>query len=448
MTRPRRDPILIVLRDAAAADAARRELAAALPEADILACSDATEAAELAATTRFAIAVCQLDMPVAGVDLLVRIRERHPRTLLVLAVADATADALIEAVNRASVWKIIRLPWRTETLVEWVSEALRPSESGNRGNGGAPAARLRFRAPAAPAPLRLRPAVPSAAAPPPSPPARRTFAPPIPLPRVAPRYVDLKLIDPAGHAALYRARDTLLNLPVALKVLSPKLAADEKFSGLVLVGAREAARLTHPCVARVLTAERHGPVVYLVAEYVKGATLRRVLAHYGKLAPDAVMTIVRDAASVLDHAVARRLCHLDLRLEKLMLDQRRHLKVVGFGFGPLVGALPPPSGSSARWHHISPERAAGEPAGPAADVYALAIAAHELLAGALPDHDGRSEPDRPEAYCPVAADELPAPVREVINRGLARQPADRWATAGEFAAALMAALRDSGGVPQ
>jgi len=450
-------PVLVVDDEPSVAEVMRRQLAAGLPEREILTCTRADLAIELVTTMSFSVVLCDLQMPgLTGIEILAEARRRNPATVGILVTGQATKEALVQAVNQAQVWKVIEKPWAPEALVGWVRDACRlhderrsaeaPAEKAGPvekkpAEAAAPKKVVRLPPPKKAAVIRPpkieRPAaaVPAGVHP--------TFAPPIPIPKVAARYVDLKLVHPGGLGAVYRARDTAAGRMVALKVIAARLAADETLLEQMTAETTTASRLNHPNLARVLGLERNGPVAYLVEEYVEGQNLRRVVARHRGLPATAVAVVASDCAAALAHAFERGLVHRHLRTDRLMLDARNHLKVVGLAFGRAVQRAAR-LGMPHVWHHLCPEIDQCEAADPRMDVYSLAISLHELLTGNLPDHAGSSEPRAPHEYRPVASSDLPAEVREVLDRGFARAPEHRWPTPTELARRFTASLQAAG----
>ncbi|MCX7818326.1 MAG: response regulator [Kiritimatiellae bacterium] len=438
-------PVLVVDDEPAVAEVTRRHIAARFPELQVLACSDAEVAMELAAASEFSVVLCDLAMPIHnGIEVLAEIRRHHPHTVGMLVSGQTTKEAVIEAVNYAGVWKVVEKPWREEALIGWVREAVELYRSRVAIEAGNTKPRR-----SAPSPLRVRPPAPvvrlrmsARPGPPPSPPAgvsRPTFAPPIPPPRVGPRYAELQLLDAGGLGAVYRARDTAEDRDVVLKVLAARFAADETAVARLEADVHAAAQLSHRSVVRPHRLDRSPSVVAIAMDYIRGTTVRSVLARCGCLERAAVVEIVDACASALDEAAAHGLMHLQLRADQLMLDRERRLKILGFGQRE-IARMAVRGGVPRHWFHIAPELAAGVPDDPRMDVYSLAILAHELLCGRAPDHAGEQRPNGPAEYRPTASEDLPAAVREALDRALSPTPGERFDRATTFAKALRSAL--------
>ncbi len=450
-------PILIVDDEPVVAEATRRHIVAHIPGVEVLVCTDAEVALQVVAASEIAVLLCDLRMPVfTGTEILAEAHRRNPCVVSILVTAHATKEALLEAVNEGHVWKVIEKPWRAEVLCDAVAGALalHARRSASRPDAAQARPQIRFPpaspAPAAPPRRPIRIVVskpgprPTAASPAPRPgaaaAARPTFAPQMHAPRVAARYTDLQLLSQGGLGAVYRAHDSLLKIPVALKVIAEPFAKDPKVLEVLVAEARDAVQLSHPNIVRLHTLDQTGDQVYLVMEFIDGATLRRVLSHSGKVAPAAVAGIAAACASALAYAHGRRVHHLDLKPDNLMIDTKRTLRIIDFGLGCLASLAKPEDDILGTPFYMSPEQSRGEPPNPRMDIYSLGITLHELLTGVLPDHSGTTMPADSGDYRPAAATELPPDVRAVLNLSFALDPADRFQTAPEFADAFRRAV--------
>lgn len=451
MKAPRNDPILIVDDDPSVAEAARRHIVARIPDVEVLVCTDAEVARQVVAASDIAVLLCDLRMPVLqGTEILAEAHRRNPDVVSILVTAHATKEALVDAVNQGHVWRVIEKPWRAETLCDCVTKALALHGKRASPRNAAAAARTPLRIPAAPrapAPAAKRPVrivVSKPGARPASPASVQrggagghpTFAPQVRLPRVAARYTDLQMIGQGGFGAVYRARDSLLKIEVVLKVIAEPHAKDPKVIAGLVAEARDAVRLSHPNIVRLHTLDQTNDLVYLVMEHIEGATLRRLLSHAGKLAPAAVLGVADACASALTYAHGRRVHHLDLKPDNLMIDTKHALRIIDFGLGSLAALAKPEDDILGTPFYMSPEQARGARPDPRMDIYSLGITLHELLTGALPDHAGAEMPAHPHDYRPTAAAELAPDVRAVLNLSFAPDPADRFESAADLAAAL------------
>jgi serine/threonine-protein kinase len=264
-------------------------------------------------------------------------------------------------------------------------------------------------------------------------------------PRQIGRFQVLATIGRGGFATVYRAEDLELRRQVALKVLHPHLAADQDFVRRFRDEARAAARLHHRNIVAiydVATTDTGQP--YLVMELLQGTLLSERLGTHTPLPPAEVISLVAQLASALDYLHANGLIHRDLKPSNVMLDRVGVATLMDFGIARSLSdeaRLTLPGQLFGTPAYMAPELIAGENVTAAADVYSLAILAYEMFAGRPPFEGNTQRILYAQAY------EQPAPLRHVpdaawqaIQRALDKDPARRYATAGEFALALAGAM--------
>ena len=261
---------------------------------------------------------------------------------------------------------------------------------------------------------------------------------------LAGRYRMLERIDAGGAGEVWRARDERLGRDVAVKILGTD--ADEAFRERFADEARRAAAVTHPNVVTVFDEGRSDGESFMVMEYVRGKTLRDVIAERGPLPAHEAARVVAQIAAALDAAHEAGVIHCDVKPANVMLDEHGTAKLTDFGIaraarGPreheLIGTA----------RYIAPERVAGEPPTERSDIYSLGLVAYELLAGqpAFADMETddllRRRLDDPPPTLRSARVGVSPDVDAVVGRALARDPADRYSSAGGFARALFATTR-------
>ncbi|GED97100.1 serine/threonine-protein kinase [Gordonia crocea] len=264
------------------------------------------------------------------------------------------------------------------------------------------------------------------------------------------RYELGELLGRGGMGEVYRAVDTKNDRTVALKLLPASLAADESFAERFRRESHAVARLGDPHIIPIHDYGEIDGTLYLDMRVVEGSDLRAAIRGSGKLAPERVVSIVDDVAQALDAAHAAGLVHRDVKPENILLTASDFAYLVDFGIAraadgsePHLTKLGTAIGSIA---YLAPEIFDDHEATVASDVYSLAVVAFEALTGRVP-HPGATQAATIKAALlddpPPASSidpSLPIGFDEVLARGLARDPAQRYATAGEFAAAARAAL--------
>jgi eukaryotic-like serine/threonine-protein kinase len=201
------------------------------------------------------------------------------------------------------------------------------------------------------------------------------------------RYVLDEQIGFGGYGEVWRATDTVLSRPVALKLLHQRHAEQAETVARFRSEARHAAALSHENIAQVFDygEAADGQPPYLVMELVTGASLEAVLKD-GPLDVTRTMDIVAQAAAGLQVAHAAGMIHRDVKPGNLLLTQSGTVKITDFGLAHTVGSASITiSGELVGTPgYLAPERAVGEKAGPASDLYSLGIVAYECLTGARP----------------------------------------------------------------
>ena len=200
-------------------------------------------------------------------------------------------------------------------------------------------------------------------------------------------------IGQGGMAVVFRAYDRRLDRRVALKILSPSLAADEAFRLRFIRESRAAAAVDDPHIIPVFEAGESDDVLFIAMRYVRGGDVRSLIGRAGPLAPGRVAEIVAQAASALDAAHARGLVHRDVKPANMLLepstvvDRPEHVYLSDFGLskGTLAASGLTATGQFlGTLDYVSPEQIEGRPVDGRADEYALACSAFEMLCGEPP----------------------------------------------------------------
>jgi serine/threonine protein kinase len=207
---------------------------------------------------------------------------------------------------------------------------------------------------------------------------------------LAGRYRLDALIGAGGMATVYRAHDTRLDRDVAVKLLSTHLAADPVLAERFQREAQALAAFTHPAIVAVYDVGEEAGDPFFVMELVEGETLADRLARAGPLAPDEAVAILTSVAQGLRALHARGFIHRDIKPHNILLAAGQVLgagaRLADFGLvrGEAQRDLTAPGTAIGTMAYLAPEILAGEPATPAADVYALAAVAYETLTGRPP----------------------------------------------------------------
>jgi serine/threonine-protein kinase len=258
------------------------------------------------------------------------------------------------------------------------------------------------------------------------------------------RYLLHERIATGGMGDVWRAEDSVLGRTVAVKVLLPALLEDPGFIARFRAEARTMAALNHPGIVDVYDYGHSDGVAYLVMQYVQGEALSDLLDQLGPLAPGHTMRVVAQAGDALHAAHVHGIVHRDVKPANLLIrpDGRLALSDFGIALSPHAAALTDAGEMMGTASYLAPEQVSGGPVTPATDVYALGVVAYQCLAGHRP-----FEGDSPMTIAmmqindepPPLPTTLPAGVRMVVLRALAKDPAARWTSAAEMADAARAA---------
>lgn len=251
----------------------------------------------------------------------------------------------------------------------------------------------------------------------------------------------------AGVGETYEAEDTARGRVVALKVF-PTTSGDPQFRSWVRQQAQSVAQLTEPHVVPIHSCGEIDGVLYIDMQLIDGTDLATVLKRYGPLNPARAAAIIREVASALDAAHAAGLMHRDVKPENILITGADFAYLVDFGVtGPASEERATDVRNPVRTYaYMAPERFTNDPVDYRTDVYSLACVLYECLTGTTPyrrgsvdtlinEHLMRPIP-RPSAQRPG----IPDAFDEVVARGMAKKPADRYRSAGDLARAAENAL--------
>src|SRR3954453_23727860 len=253
-----------------------------------------------------------------------------------------------------------------------------------------------------------------------------------------------------GMGVVYLARILALNRRVALKLIAPDLAADEGFRERFKQESMTAASIDHPNVIPIYHAGEEGGQLYITMLYVEGTDLRALIAQRGKLDPALAAQLISQTAAALDAAHARGLVHRDVKPANVLIsgDGEYHAYLTDFGLtkhaesqsgmtktGMFVGTL----------DYIAPEQLQGKQLDARADVYALGCVLYQTLTGNVP-YPRDTEPAKiwahmsepPPSVTQQRAD-VPPQFEQIVNRAMAKDPNERYLSAGDLGRASLAA---------
>lgn len=260
-----------------------------------------------------------------------------------------------------------------------------------------------------------------------------------------------ELIGEGAMARVYRAEDSTTSRTVALKVLevddSTPPAQRNELVQRFEAEARIATQLEHPNLVKVHGAGNDGERLFIAMELVAGDTLDDLLRTGRILAPEEIADLAGEIGAALDHAHSRGVVHRDVKPGNVLLTAMGAAKVVDFGVAREAASTLTATGVRVGTPaYMAPEQVRGQAVTPASDQFALAALTYRMLTGKLPFRGGRptdvmfaivNEQPEPPSASNVRLDRR---VDEVLLRGLAKEPADRFTSCSELVGELRRAL--------
>ncbi len=254
---------------------------------------------------------------------------------------------------------------------------------------------------------------------------------------LAERYELTAAMASGGMAQVWRARDKILNRPVAIKVLHPHLATDDSFVARFRREAISSARLQHSSIVAVYDTVSEDGIEAIVMELIEGRTLRTILDHSPSLPPSTTVQIGMQIADALSIAHSHGVVHRDIKPANIMIDNEMRVVVTDFGIakamdparevdltdtGTLLGTA----------KYLAPEQVSGDPIDPRTDLYALGVVLFEALVGEPPfnaETEAATALARLQGPVPRCRDRqasVPAALDAIIARAMATDPGDRF----------------------
>ena len=258
------------------------------------------------------------------------------------------------------------------------------------------------------------------------------------------QYQIIGLAGRGGMATVYKAYQPSLNRYVAIKVLPEFMAQDEQFVVRFRQEALAAAGLRHPNILVIHDVGQQGNVHYIAMEFLEGQTLAQVIQRSGGLDIHRVVRIIDQVASALDYAHQRGLIHRDIKPANIFIGSDDHVTLMDFGIAKALASVGVTRTGTmvGTPEYMSPEQIEGRPVDRRSDLYALGVVLYQMLTGYVPFGG-----ETPHAIMYAHVNKPPTPpsrltafvtpqVEAVVMRALAKNPAERFASAREMAQAL------------
>jgi eukaryotic-like serine/threonine-protein kinase len=264
------------------------------------------------------------------------------------------------------------------------------------------------------------------------------------------RYEIEELVGHGGMSSVYKARDSLLERHVALKILHEQYSGDDDFVERFKREARSVAQLQHPNIVTVIDRGEEDGRQFIVFEYIEGENLKEHVVRKGRLDVREALEIALEVARGLAFAHAQGLVHRDVKPQNILLNGDGRAKVTDFGIARSVDVdgMTQTGTVLGTSNYIAPEQASGQRVDAHSDVYALGVVLYELLAGELP-FPGESfvavamkHVHEPAPNLLDVRGDVPLRVAAAVDRALEKDPEQRFPAMDAFAAELDACLAE------
>lgn len=265
------------------------------------------------------------------------------------------------------------------------------------------------------------------------------------------RYLIVSLIGVGGMANVYKGRDVRTGNQIAVKVLKEEFLDNEELVRRFKNESKAISILNHPNIVKVYDVSVTDQLQYIVMEYIDGITLKEYLKQRnGALTWKEVVHFATQVLSALDHAHSKGIVHRDVKPQNIMLQADGSIKMMDFGIARFSRAQSQTVSDKAigSVHYISPEQAKGDHTDARTDIYSVGVMMYEMLSGKLP-FDGTGAvsiaimqiSEKPKPLAEVAPN-IPVGLRQITEKAMEKDPADRYQSAQEMLDAIAAFRRN------
>jgi serine/threonine-protein kinase len=254
------------------------------------------------------------------------------------------------------------------------------------------------------------------------------------------RYKLKKFIGTGYSGKVYLADDTLLEMPIAIKILNSKLTQDKDALTDFKREVKLAMELSNPYIVRMYNLERKVKTYYAIMEYVDGESIREIQSRNNIFPLDFINNFIEFTCEALAHAHRRGIIHNDLKPENIMINREGIIKIIDFGIARLIKSKQNFDYIQGTPDYMSPEQIKAQALDERTDVYAMGIIAYELLAGKTPYTRGTSlEKLLEEKVKPLTG--IKEPILRVLNHATHYNKEERIASMDIFSQEFLRASR-------
>ena len=258
--------------------------------------------------------------------------------------------------------------------------------------------------------------------------------------QIANRYEILSLIGQGGMADVYKARDTILNRVVAIMVLRAKLSDDAMALVRFQREASAASRLSHPNVVDIYDVGEYEGMHYIVMEFIRGRTLKELIAQRGALDVDEAIGVMKQLVSAINHAHEHKIIHRDIKPQNVLVKDDGTIKITDFGIAGANGSVQLTYNNTVMGsaHYLAPETTQGKEPNEQVDINSLGIVFYELLTGHVP-FTGKTPTEiaikhlrKPIPYVRDFNPNIPQSVENIVLKATAKNLEDRYVSCKEM----------------
>jgi len=261
------------------------------------------------------------------------------------------------------------------------------------------------------------------------------------------RYQILGELGRGGMGIVYKAQDSVLDRPVAFKVLPDALKDNPEALKNFLREAKSAAKLNHPNIVTVYDAGEQDGRYYIAMEYVDGTTLKEIIRRRGSISPNGVLHVLIQMCEGLAFAHGHKVVHRDVKTANTMWTRDKKAKIMDFGLAKVIEEVRNHTTLvSGTPYYMSPEQTLGKNVDHRTDIYSLGVTLFELATGSLPFHEGNVPYHHVHTPAPDPREvnpKLPALLAEIIISCMKKDPSERFQGAGEIVTHVKARLNKS-----
>ncbi len=256
--------------------------------------------------------------------------------------------------------------------------------------------------------------------------------------RMIGKYSVINEIGHGGAGVVFKGAHSVLNMPVAIKMLTHEMSMDSDFIELFRNEAKTIARMNHPNIVKVYDIEEAYKTVFIIMEYLEGATLDNVLDNVEKLSLERILDIIVQVCNGLEYAHALGIIHQDINPRNIFLQSDGRVKIIDFGLACRRGSIDTNFLFPGSLHYISPEQIKGNPVDERTDIYSLGITVYEMLTGKRPYvvTEGKDilkwhlEKDIVDEH--IDMENIPPELRNFFMATIRKEPSERYSRVSEI----------------